>query len=1340
MANFEYKNIDEILEDNNPKRGVSIPLEDLELLEKNSIIPLFKTDIIDPFTMENPFVIEFHTFFKNLSYVKSNHNIDTYQFIMTPDKPRIKLQIHKDLENLGVPPSEYKVVYNFLRNLVGSETSKDKLFISEISNDRREIKLSISNPNSQEGQSAIARFVIEYLKETEYLSPVVLNFGENKFADVINVSSDGDLNYFYVKLYEPLPRDINLYYNCWVSLKLMKPYIDTVILVPEQIEPELQYIAGPNFEVDYDYWITSETDYKSWTDILSENVQTSEQILQRYISSSSSPVVLNVDYGELSNFIHFSSAEDRIDNFVYKSKLLEFYRSEISRVTGLSGSVAQTNNKIKLQQLRDKVVADFDGFEKYLYYETSGSSPYTYQISASILPYPKYEVNVTSSDHHIQTKEGKFKFYSTGSTAVESWYTDIIEKSRDYDFKNYNKLTRALPEHISEDYDNEQVITFVNMLGQHFDIMFLYTDHILKKNLREENPKSGLSQDLIYDATRNLGWTLSHGTQGKDLWEYALGLSGSGEPIWTGKTTANRYLAKTYEERTKEVWRRILNNLPYIYKTKGTARGIKALLAAYGIPQTILSIREFGGPDNADLGIKPRAEWEKHTYFLNFSGSYPLPTKQHHIRVPWEKVNTETGSWQYPETLTFRWKMEPNDFYEYALDPTQTLLQKNSGSRVDWFVTMAKNGSDVEKGSIYFYIGDGTTYLTASITDKYFYDDVPLNLMIRRSASNDQSSSDSRIDFIVETAKYGKSVIQESASLFISGSVSSSINRAWVSDGTLYIGSGSNSQTNKILSGSVFELRYWSKLLNRDSFTNHVLAPRAYNGNTDTSSYHDLQAQWKFWQPFDVAVTTSLESSHPNQSKNTFYSSSKTATFYGFDRGMFEPIVETYNMEVATVGNNTPFSEKVRIDSGSLIGSLDPIMSSEVSSFDKFSLDTNKLMVAFSPQHTINEDIYESIGNSSIDDYFGEYSNVYKDEYPRLKWFSKDYWKKYPNKNDFSAYIKLISIFDFSVFDQIRQTLPARVNEIVGLVVEPNVLERSKVKVIRGFSGESPEKTVMDTTELYNPASSSALYTTHKTKIVLGFDNDSEYQELSGEHDIPLYADADSNLGYNGDVNREVLNIVKPTQYYMSITSSRQLKSFTKPYNTTISNTSSSFTSSYVMYNTKITTKLIDGITAENSYIMKFGKLNTSHTNTWERTNIQTSSLRTQDVGYGAGWITSSNESGKSTAIFKTIQNYFYDSYYSGYKFTYTSSRDIAIRNYSSSSFVTSSLSNPQNLTTSLRNHRFEGCKLTGPDINVDTRNTPDGKAVVEVFIVSPDSINADDNFGSNPGGNLSSN
>lgn len=1332
MANFEYVNIDEILSTNNSIRGTRIDLDQ----EKKIIVPKIETTSQLGQGQTN---VELHAFLPNTAYISSLYNIDTWKLENQPNNPSkkiVSLDLHRDLgkKGLNLIPGSYRVVYNFHTNFVG-DVQNQRLFVDQISSDRKELKLKLVTQSDQIGKGQISDFVLSYLTPSKYLPPVIVNFGENKIVDVINVTSDGDPTYFYVKLYDQLPADIEERFTCWVGTQLLKPWIDTVTVIPEETKRDTEYISGPNFEVDYDYWITSETDYKSWNDILSANVQTSQEILNRYISGSSSPVTLNVDFREFENFVFYSSAKERIENFYYKIGLIQYYNNQLSLLNSYTGSVSA--NKIKIQALKDKVVSGLDEFEKWMYYETTGSNIYTYQTGSTITPYPKIELSLSASNYDIATKEGKYDLYSTTSSIVLDWYDNLVVSASNYDLKNYNSLEKSIPEYLRDDGNNEQFVTFVNMVGQHFDVMYLYTDHILKKNLRVEHPKDGLSQDLIYEATKNLGWTLTHGTQTKDLWEYALGVSGSGEPIWTGKTTTNKYFAKSEEERTKEVWRRIFNNLPYIYKSKGTARGVKALLAAYGIPQTLLTIREFGGPDNADLGITPRAEWEKHTYYLNFSGSYPLPTRQHYVRVPWEPTNNVNNVWRYPETITFRWKMEPNDLYDYSLDPHQTLLQKNSGSRVDWFVTVNKNGTDVEKGTITFYIGDGTNYKSASFYDEYLYDDVPLNIMIRRSGSFDTSGSNQQYDFFLKTAKYGKIAIERSASISIDGGTEPLYNRAWVSNGQLFIGSGSNPQTSNILSGSIFELRYWSDKLSETAFNNHVLAARSYNGNTDTSSYYDLQAQWKFWQPFDAATTSSLFSSHPDQSKSNFLSSSKVAYLYGFDSGSFEPIVETYNMEVATVGNNTPFAEKVRLDSGSLLGGLEMNRSVEVSAFDKFSIDSNKLMIAFSPQSVINEDIYEAIGNAEIDDYFGEYSNINKDEYPRLKWFAREYWQKYPNKNDFTAYIRLISAFDFSVFDQIRQTLPARVNEILGLVIEPNVLERSKVRVMRNFSAESPEKTVKDTNEISSSLTPFGSVNSYSSVLKIGFGEDDEgsmVEEIEGDYEIVNEVESDRVEEYSSDVDMPPTPIMSRNNYITQVSSSRGFRPVPKleykRYESLLKPKTGSINVDYAPIITLIDSGLTATLFGENNDIFDYANLDTAFDINYSRTFVSKSNF-SYNEGYGDGWTAIVNDSLTATAFFETIESYPQDDYYRSFSFRYASDLDLTNGNYAGYTLVTSSFLNPTNLPKSIRNHRFEGSKVSGPDIGVDTPDTPDGKAVVELYVVDPNEITIDQRFSS---------
>ena len=1330
MNNFRYSNIEEILAAKSFIRGTRF--KEQNALRRKLVVPVLNLTT----AVEDPTSVELHLFNENANYIEGGSlydipfTLETREetFIVDGEERRYDrkyaiIDVHKHLhENLKLPVGKYKIVYNFMNSLIGGPSNPDnRVFISDISPDRRELRLAIKQLENQSAKEQITKFVLDYLKDSYYLPPIVLNFGENMIVDVINVATDGDSNFFYVKLYEPLPRDLDLYYECWIGRQTLKPWIDNVQILREEESKGIPFINGPNFEVNYDYWLSTETDYKSWNDLLSTNLQTSQEILNRYVLNTGSSVNLNIDFREFENFIFYSSAEERVSNFFYKIGLVENYNTQLSLLNTYTGSVE--SNVIKLKGLKEKLVSGFDSFEKWLYYESTGSNYYTSQVSSSITPYPKYELDVSASNYDIATKEGKYNLYSILSNEVQDWYDTLIVSSSNYDLKNYNSLNKAIPEYIRDDGQSEQFTTFVNMVGQHFDVMYLYTDHILRKNQRKENPKDGMSQDIIYDVTKNLGWTLTHGTQAKDLWEYALGVSGSGEPIWTGKTTTNKYLSKTDEERTKEVWRRILNNLPYIYKTKGTSRAIKALLSAYGIPQTLLTIREFGGPDNADFGDTPKFEWEKQTYYLHFSGSYPSPTRNHHVSLPWEKINNESNEWQYPNTLTFRWKMESDRLYDYTLDPIQTILQKQSGSRVDWFVTANKNGTDIEKGTLTFYLSDGSSYKSASITDEYIYDDTPLNIMIRRYNSTDTITNNQVYDFILKTSKYGKIAVERSASISINGSTESLYNRAWSSNGTLFIGSGSNFQTDKILSGSIFEIRYWANQLNQNVFDNHVRSPRAYNSNTPSSSFYDLQGQWKFWQKFDIAGTPNLASSHPDQTKNTFFSSSKNANFYGFDSGAFESIVENYNMEVISVGSNTPFSEKVRIESASLQKPLKMDESSVVTQFDKFSIDSNKLMVAFSPQNIINEDIYEALGYTDLDNYIGDYYSINKDHYPDLKNLANEYWKKYPNKNDFTAYIRMLSIFDFSVFDQIRQTLPLRVNEILGLVVEPNVLERSKIQLVKEFLAEN--STVVDSNEIIKTPSPSVSFKRKKGTVMIGFDENygSELLELSTDYDVePTFlteideAEGDKNI----DVNIKY-SLQKNSKTILDTSIKKIYGKYKKPMYSFIGATIKNILPEITTLETIITSTKTKISTGEIWFTPNaISNSNVSYTGQIATIGISLVPKDSKYVFVQNKTSLSNNPIEKKTANYQQIDKQREDGFYQKFSPIYSTFESYAKNEPSSYLLVSSSYMSSEKLSRGIKNHRFLGSKLFGKNgegINQPAipAVTPDGGPIVTI-------------------------
>ena len=125
------------------------------------------------------------------------------------------------------------------------------------------------------------------------------------------------------------------------------------------------------------------------------------------------------------------------------------------------------------------------------------------------------------------------------------------------------------------------------MIGHHFDILWAYIT-ALKKNIKvEEKQRVGISDDMLKHILKNYSW-IPHSSQStKKLWEYVLGYRDS-------KKTSK--LIKSGKEYENTIWRRILNNLPYLLKHKGTRRGLSAILTTYGIPSSLLTIMEFGGP------------------------------------------------------------------------------------------------------------------------------------------------------------------------------------------------------------------------------------------------------------------------------------------------------------------------------------------------------------------------------------------------------------------------------------------------------------------------------------------------------------------------------------------------------------------------------------------------------------------------------------------------------------------------------------------------------------------------------------------------------------------------
>ena len=142
------------------------------------------------------------------------------------------------------------------------------------------------------------------------------------------------------------------------------------------------------------------------------------------------------------------------------------------------------------------------------------------------------------------------------------------------------------------------------MIGQHFDSIWVYIKDVTNKFNADNRLNFGVSKDLVAQAIRDLGLKIYQNQfSTDDLFTAFLGVTPSGSLLpSTGSELIETYVSASsdvvaLDDANKSIYKRLYHNLPYLLNKKGTIQGIKALIASYGIPNTILRVSEFGGKD-----------------------------------------------------------------------------------------------------------------------------------------------------------------------------------------------------------------------------------------------------------------------------------------------------------------------------------------------------------------------------------------------------------------------------------------------------------------------------------------------------------------------------------------------------------------------------------------------------------------------------------------------------------------------------------------------------------------------------------------------------------------------
>jgi len=803
--------------------------------------------------------IELYVYDDNKQIVSPEETYELKQYKV--QEGDIVLNPTENLKGLGFTEGNYYTIYNTYRRRLGSSI-KDRYYIDEISPSRTEIRLKTNKLDDQQVYNTFVNFQ-EYRETRPYFVDFQLNFGNNQQVianniDVTPTTRDQQITVL-IKLYEPLPSNFSIKDTLWIVEEISTPQAYKVGYAIEEVEidDDFEFIQGPNFNLNVNNEVGVSSETFTYSSILQTPLTSSLQQLKSILAEKS--ININIDYSKYNQFVKFSTSEERLKNFYYKASLLEATQNQLGKdiyaITGsATGSMAFSSSKATLEAIVDSTIDNFDGYEYFLYFN-SGSTA-SWPKSTSTLPYT---------------------LYPTGSTQVAGWFGSLnegsvyyggqISSASLYDENNKDALLNTIPEYLVEDPANDQYQLFIEMIGQHFDNVWTYTKDVTNRFDADNRLDYGISKDLVADAIREFGIKLySNNYDQDDLYQAFLGITSDGStfPVAniTGSSPAegidlvtnaisasNDIIAQN--DVLKRVYKRIYHNIPYLLKTKGTKAGLRALISTFGISNTILDVKEYGGSPKKPAVYKTQENI--YNYYLDMNGSQTVQTNF--------ELNTDwSGSFNRPKTVMFR--MKPEYVNSSSLGPTnnkQKVFSLNTGLTLTLEYTGSSGVTGPYSGSvvnqeyqfanlILFPEGQGAAKPKLDVYLPFFNGDwwgVMINFV-------------SGVGYTLTAKNKNSEYVASSA---IQYSSTDAYSKVGVDPWTTTVGAdfGTAMPPASHFSGGLQEVRYYTTKIADDAFSDFTLNPQSYVGTGVNTAPEELA----FRAALGSELYTSSISIHP---------------------------------------------------------------------------------------------------------------------------------------------------------------------------------------------------------------------------------------------------------------------------------------------------------------------------------------------------------------------------------------------------------------------------------------------------------------------------------------------
>jgi hypothetical protein len=197
---------------------------------------------------------------------------------------------------------------------------------------------------------------------------------------------------------------------------------------------------------------------------------------------------------------------------------------------------------------------------------------------------------------------------------VIDYIVDAQSSGTIYDRGNGSMIFNLFPEAFSQNSETFQNFTLI--MARFFDRIKLYINQLPNLHRVGYSDYDNAPDDLLDDVGALYGWKLDGNFATADALKYFVGRDVS------GGTQGNISIDTKLVDIKSRFWRRVLQNLMYVYKTKGTRESVEALLRIYGVNNNFVKLKEYARKAEARIPVS-RAVSEKSVYSLAFglSGS-----------------------------------------------------------------------------------------------------------------------------------------------------------------------------------------------------------------------------------------------------------------------------------------------------------------------------------------------------------------------------------------------------------------------------------------------------------------------------------------------------------------------------------------------------------------------------------------------------------------------------------------------------------------------------------------------------------------------------------------------